>query len=63
MIACVIKFYVKRQDHGIVMGLQSLNAMTMKKLEEMGLVPLTKKECVEQNGGNSTIPPVKLPDI
>ena len=37
--------------------------MTMKKLEEMGLVPLTKKECVEQNGGNSTIPPVKLPDI
>lgn len=35
--------------------------MTMKKLEEMGLVSLTKKECVEQNGG--TIPPVKLPDI
>ena len=37
--------------------------MTMKKLEEMGLVPLTKKESVEENGGNSTIPPVKLPDI
>lgn len=35
--------------------------MTMKKLEEMGLVSLTKKECVEQNGG--TIPPIKLPDI
>lgn len=33
----------------------------MKKIEEMGLVSLTKKECVEQNGG--TIPPVKLPDI
>lgn len=33
----------------------------MKILEEMGLVPLTKKECVEQNGG--TIPPIKLPDI
>lgn len=27
-VGCVIKFYVKRQDHGIVMGLQSLNAMT-----------------------------------
>ena len=24
----------------------------MKKLEEMGLVPLNKKECVEHNGGN-----------
>lgn len=35
----------------------------MKKLEEMGLIPLTKKESVEENGGNSTIPPVKLPDI
>lgn len=35
----------------------------MKKIEEMGLVPLTKKESVEQNGGNSIIPPVKLPDI
>lgn len=33
----------------------------MKILEEMGIVPLTKKECVEQNGG--TIPPIKLPDI
>lgn len=37
--------------------------MTMKKIEEMGLVPLTKKESVEENGGNSIIPPVKLPDI
>lgn len=27
----------------------------MKKLEEMGLVPLTKKECVEQNGGNECL--------
>lgn len=35
----------------------------MKQLTEMGLVSLTKKECVEQTGGNSTIPPVKLPDI
>lgn len=35
----------------------------MKKLEKMGLVSLTKKECVEQNGGNSNIPPIKLPDI
>lgn len=24
----------------------------MKKLEEMGLVPLNKKECVEHDGGN-----------
>ena len=35
----------------------------MKILEEMGLVLQTKKESVEVNGGNSTIPPVKLPDI
>lgn len=35
----------------------------MKILEEMGLVSLTKKESVEENGGNSIIPPVKLPDI
>lgn len=33
----------------------------MEKLEEMGLVPLNKKESVEQFGG--TNPPVKLPDI
>lgn len=24
----------------------------MKKLEEMGLAPLNKKECVEHDGGN-----------
>lgn len=24
----------------------------MKKLEEMGLIPLNKKECVENDGGN-----------
>ena len=24
----------------------------MKKLEEMGLVPLNKKECVQHDGGN-----------
>lgn len=31
----------------------------MKKLESMGLIPLTKKESEEQNGGKSTIPPTK----
>ena len=33
----------------------------MKKLEKMGLVPLSKKESVEHDGG--TNPPIKLPDI
>ena len=35
----------------------------MKKLEEMGLVPLTKKECVDHNGRNINKNNVKLPDI
>ena len=33
----------------------------MKKLEEIGLIPLSKKESVEHDGG--TNPPIKLPDI
>lgn len=28
----------------------------MKKLEKMGLVPLTRKEAIEENGGNNTLP-------
>lgn len=38
---------------GIIIGIVIfyLKIIVMKKLEELGLVPLSKKECVEQFGG------------
>ena len=38
---------------GIIIGIVNfyLKIIVMKKLEEVGLVPLSKKECVEQFGG------------
>lgn len=48
---------------GIIIGIVFfyLKIIVMKKLEEVGLVPLSKKESVEHDGG--TNPPIKLPDI
>lgn len=39
----------------------SLKNYSHEKLEEIGLIPLSKKESVEHDGG--TNPPIKLPDI
>lgn len=35
----------------------------MENLEKLGLIPLSKKECVEQEGGNGENPPIKIPTI